>query len=457
MTSAPSLLRRIVLRLTATTLAAIVLAYAGLWWQFGATTGILRDRSLIEAARLIAAAVVPGDDGRPVLTLAPAVVASYAHAQGAHGFAVRDRDSGEILFAAGAEVGPLPAKVEDDEDGSLYQYDPDGPGPVSFFGEALPFSFGGRRLVVQVVRLGSDYQDLFETVLGDFLEDGGWLLGPFLLVLLLVSILTVRGTLAPLREVSRQAAAIGPAATDLRLPRAGVPREILPLVVAVNSALDRLDEGFRLQREFTADAAHELRTPLAVLSAHIDLLPDRSVADPLRRDLDAMTHLVEQLLRVARVEALVVEPSDQADLAALACDVAAYLAPMAIRAGRMIEVEAPDAAVTVHGQADALFHAVRNLVDNALRHTPAGTTVTLGVDVQPPSLTVSDCGPGIPPELRPAAFRRFWRSDRRSSGAAGLGLAIVQRTMEAHGGRVAIEDAPGGGARFRLIFPEMCG
>nr|WP_249208746.1 HAMP domain-containing sensor histidine kinase [Magnetospirillum sulfuroxidans] len=268
-----------------------------------------------------------------------------------------------------------------------------------------------------------------------------------------VSILTIRGTLAPLRSLSQQAETIGPNATDIRLPRQGVPREVLPLVSAVNNALERLEDGFRLQREFTADAAHELRTPLAVLTAHIDTLTDPAIAAPLRRDLESMTHLVEQLLRVARVEALVVTPSDRADLGEIACNVAAYLALVAIRSGRTIEVDAPDQPVLVHGQADALFHAVRNLVDNALRHTPIGTAVILTALADPPTLFVRDHGTGIAVERRADIFKRFWRSDRRTAGA-GLGLAIVQRTLEAHGGAVLIEDAEGGGAQFRLVFPK---
>lgn len=449
----PSLMGRIVLRLSLATLAAIVFAYGWLWVGFQNTTGSLRDRSLIETARAIAQAIHSGADGRPVLDLPRKLVDAYAGSGKVHGFAVRDRDGGATLFAAGTEVGPIPARIEEDEDGSLYQYNPDGPGPDSYFGEAFPVQVGSHRLLVQVVRLGSDYQELIETVLADFFEDGGWLAAPFLLLLLGVSILTIRGAVAPLRALSRQAETIGPAATDIRLPYHGVPREILPLVQAVNNALDRLDQGFRVQRDFTADAAHELRTPLAVLTAHIDTLKDPSVAGPLRRDLAGMTHLVEQLLRVARVEALRVAADDHADLAEIARDVAAYLAPMAIRAGRTIEVEAPEAPVMVHGQSDALFHAVRNLVDNALRHTPADTAVVLCVADSPPVLTVRDHGPGIPAERRAEIFKRFWRSDRRTAGA-GLGLAIVQRTMQAHGGAVLVEDAPGGGAQFRLVFPK---
>lgn len=453
MSAPPSLLGRIVLRLSLTTLVAIICAYGWLWHMFASTTGTLQNKSLIETARAIAEFVSPGADGRPTLGLSAAVRESYVRSGGTDGFAVRDRATGEILFAGGADVGPLPAHLEDTEDGSLYTYNPDGPGPETYFGEAFPFRRSGHGLVVQVVRKSSDTEVLIDTVIGDFFEDGGWLAGPFLLALLGVSILTIRGTLAPLRALSRQAERIGPRATDVRLPHDDVPREVMPLVRAVNHAFERLEEGFRVQREFTADAAHELRTPLAVLTAHIDTLEDQAIAAPLRRDLETMTHLVEQLLRVARVEALVLRPSDHADLGDIARDVAAYLAPMAIRNHRMIEVDAPeDTAVTVRGQPDALFHAVRNLVDNALRHTPAGTTVTLTVAADPPTLCVNDQGPGIPPERRAEIFQRFWRSDRRSAGA-GLGLAIVQRTMEAHGGSVAAAEAPGGGAQFRMEFP----
>ncbi|MGE5506694.1 MAG: sensor histidine kinase [Actinomycetota bacterium] len=454
MTAPPSLLGRIVLRLTLTTLAAIICAYGWLWLTFQSTTGSLRDKSLIEAARTVAQAVRFRDGNSLTIDLPASLIEAYAASEGVHGFSVRDRASGAILIAGGADPGPVPMRMDETGLGTLYQYNPDGPGPAVYFGEALPFQLDGHRLVVQVVRLGSDYQVLAETLLGEFFEEGGWLTAPFLLVLLAVSILTIRGTFRPLRALSDMAEAIGPATADLRLPHDDVPREVMPLVRAVNDALDRLEAGIRQQREFIGDAAHELRTPLAVLAAHIDTLPDRKTAQGLRRDLDGMTHLVEQLLRIARAEALVVQPNEQADLGDIARDVAAYLGPVAIRSGRMLEVEAPDRPVMVHGQSDALFHALRNLVENALRHTPVDTTVLVAVGDDPPALMVRDHGPGVPTELRTAVFQRFWRSARHGTGT-GLGLAIVQRTMQAHGGGVVVEDADGGGAQFRMVFPQQ--
>ncbi len=452
MSQPPSLLGRIVLRLSLTTLVAIVCAYAWLWKEFQTTTGNLRDKSLIETARTIAANTRLGQDGGIVVDLPSSMIAAYESSGGVHGFCVIDRDSKMIFLHAGAEVGPPPSLVDEDEDGSLYQYNLDGPGPSQYFGEAFPFRLGERRLLVQVVRSGSDYQVLIETVLADFFEDGGWLAGPFLLVLLLVSIVTIRSTLRPLRHLSRQAEAIGPRAADVRLPDKDVPREVMPLVCAVNNALERLELGFRRQREFTADAAHELRTPLAVLAAHIDTLPDKQTSVALRRDLDGMIHLVEQLLRIAKLEELVVPAGSSVDLTKLAGDVAAYMAPVAIGKGRMIALEAPEDPVVVHGQADALFHALRNVMENALRHTPLGTTVEISVAADPPSISVSDQGPGIPAAQRENVFKRFWRADRGSVSGTGLGLAIVRRTMDAHGGHIEIADARGGGAVVTLIF-----
>ncbi|MGE5516928.1 MAG: sensor histidine kinase [Bacteroidota bacterium] len=416
------MLGRIILRLAITTVAAIVFAYCWRWADFLATTEGLRDNWLLKSIHAVTVAVDYRQDRAVV-----------------DGMSITDSRTGEVVFSAGIQLGGQGAG----QDPAHHQH---------YFTEGRSVMVGDRHLTVQIVRVGNDVGEMLEVVLADLFGDGGWLIGPFLVVVLGVSILTIRGTLRPLRRLSRMAESIGPAATNVRLPRDDVPREVMPLVLGINNALDRLEDGFRLQREFTADAAHELRTPLAVLMAHIDTLRDREIAAALRQDLDGMTRLVEQLLRIARVEALVVRPSDRASLADLARDVAVWLAPVAIRHDRTIEVEAPDQEVAVHGQEDALFHAIRNLADNALRYTPAGTTVTLTVLADPPTILVRDHGPGVPPEQRPMLFQRFWRGERQTAGT-GLGLAIVQRTMQAHGGTVAVEDAVGGGAQFRLTFP----
>lgn len=272
-------------------------------------------------------------------------------------------------------------------------------------------------------------------------------------LLFAVNIAIVRHALAPLRDASRAAALIDPARPGLRIPEGGLPREIVPLIQSVNAAWARLERGFEAQREFTSDAAHELKTPLAVLRAHLDTLAERVPVAALRQDVDAMSRLVDQLLRIAQVETLVVGPEANADLHAIAVNVAAHLAPLALRDGKSIAVTGSDAPVRVNGDADSLTQAVRNLVENALAHTPRETTIEVEVD-EAGTVRISDFGPGIPPAHRELIFHRFWRANRSGSGS-GLGLAIVRRIADAHGGKIELVDMPGRGACFVLRVPKF--
>ena len=297
--------------------------------------------------------------------------------------------------------------------------------------------------------------------LGEFVPVGV----PLLLVLVLALTLSLRSALKPLQRLRRLAARIGPQQTGLRLPTEELPAELQLPVLAINRALDRLDHGFQAQRDFLADAAHELRTPLAILSAHLDTLPRNQGTDALKSDVQRMTRLVNQLLLVAQLESLTIDPSETADLSDIAIDLAALLAPLAIRSNRSVGVSGAEQPVLVHGNKDALYQALRNLVENALRFTAIETEVEISVDPAG-SVTISDRGPGIPPKERELLFRRFWQGVRRqkrdglpgdlgpeASGGAGLGLAIAQRIAETHGGSLRITDNPGGGARFTLSLP----
>src|SRR5207237_5715744 len=141
-----------------------------------------------------------------------------------------------------------------------------------------------------------------------------------LLFLLAIDIVIFRRALRPLLKASEMAKKINPTRTDIRLPPEEIPKEILPLVEAVNQALDRLEQGFRVQREFTADAAHELRTPLAILRTRIDTLADQKVSKVLREDIEGMSRIVSQLLDIAELDTLVVDPLEQADLHAVCAE-----------------------------------------------------------------------------------------------------------------------------------------
>jgi signal transduction histidine kinase len=238
----------------------------------------------------------------------------------------------------------------------------------------------------------------------------------------------------------------------VRLPVNEIPKEILPLVQAVNQALDRLEHGFRVQREFTADAAHELRTPLTILRTRIDTLADQTAVEALRHDIAGMSRIVSQLLDIAELEAFVLDPSERADLRAVCAEVAEFIAPLALAQRKSIALSGADEPVWIKGNPDTVSQAVRNLAENAISHTPEGTTVEIVVQ-EDGSVRVLDQGPGISEGERELVFRRFWRRDRSRAGGAGLGLSIVQRIVEAHAGTVTVANcAPGGGAQFSLSF-----
>jgi signal transduction histidine kinase len=225
----------------------------------------------------------------------------------------------------------------------------------------------------------------------------------------------------------------------------------LPLVSAVNQALDRLDHGFRLQREFTGDAAHELRTPLAILRTRIETLPDRETVKALQKDIEAMTRIVSQLLDIAELDDVILDPGERADLQRVCAEVAETIAPLALAQGKNVALSSADSPVWVRGNAEMLRRALRNVAENAIHHTRLGTAVEIVVGAAG-TVDVFDDGPGIPAAERELIFRRFWRRDRRRSGGAGLGLAIVRRIVEAHAGSIAVENRPTGGAHFSLNF-----
>jgi signal transduction histidine kinase len=425
----------------AATCAAMTVAS---WLLLHATLAAFERRSLDEHAQAIVQALQRGPRG-PVLDLPEALRLFYAHGYDGFAYAIVDED-GQALYSSRAPGEVLFARDRRLARAAFFQ---NTHGPDAFYGASFPTDRGGRPLWIQIEQ-NLDHPDVFvDDVVAAFLGRIIWLIGPLLLLLLGADVLIVRRALAPVREASDQAEAIDPTRLEVRLPIAGLPAEVAPLVKAVNAALDRLERGFRIQRDFTADAAHELRTPLAVLRLRLDGLADRAAAEALRADLDAMAHIVEQLLASAEMESFALKPEERADLAAVAVEVASFIAPLAVTQGKRVEVTGADRPVVVHGNAEALFRALRNLVDNAVAHSPEGGAVEIAVSPDG-SVAVDDSGPGVRPADRELIFQRFWRQRREATRGGGLGLGIVARIAQAHAGEVEVGDSPNGGARFTL-------
>ncbi len=285
----------------------------------------------------------------------------------------------------------------------------------------------------------------------ELIDDVGVPMVPILIALLLVNVLAVRRALRPLHTAAAAVQQLDPSNEKIQLQEEGLPREVKVLVHAINDMLARVDRAMVAQREFTANAAHELRTPLAVLMLRLGELQG-SEADRLREDVRAMAKLVDQLLEMARADVLTIEPNATVDLAAIGRDTVEALAILALDMGRELEFEDHGGEI-VPGNENAIRFAVRNLVENAIRHSPVGHAVQVIVGPGP-QLQVVDHGAGIAAHQRDVIFRRFWRGDANTSGSIGLGLAIVKRVADAHGARIVIGDTSGGGATIRLVFGQ---
>jgi heavy metal sensor kinase len=241
--------------------------------------------------------------------------------------------------------------------------------------------------------------------------------------------------------------------------------EIGSLARTFNAMLDRIERAFHRQRQFTADAAHELRTPLALMQSQLELAlraahrsaDDQRVLEELHADVERLTRIAAALLMLARGDAKWIELSqDDIDLGALVDLVAEHYRPLARQAGVDLTVAAEP--VSLVGDDDRLVQVLVNLLDNALRHTPPGKRVTVGCrpDGAQAQLWVADEGAGIAPEHLPHLFERFYRVEagrNRHQGGIGLGLSITKLLVEQHGGSITISSTPEKGTIVMITLP----
>jgi two-component system sensor histidine kinase QseC len=260
--------------------------------------------------------------------------------------------------------------------------------------------------------------------------------------------ITLRYALKPLRDISEAAAAISPRSLHARLQTEAMPAEISPLIDSFNRVLERLEHGYRLQQEFLANAAHELKTPLALIRAQIELqADDATTRESLLSDVDYMTRQVQQLLVLAEASEASNYSFGPVTVHEVVQEVVTFLQRMAHAAGVHLTVSEATGGVRWRADRGALFTLLKNLLENAIQHAPARTEVR--VETSGDELTVRDLGPGVDPEQLSQLFGRFWRGAHRRDHGAGLGLAICQEIALAHGWRLTAERTEPG-LRFRV-------
>jgi signal transduction histidine kinase len=450
-----SLQVRLAVRLAVLYVAAAAIAVGVLVYQVYDTAGSLNDRELGLRAEDLARAMVADGAGQPRLDLPAKLAAAYAAAPEDDLFAIRDTN-GRVIAASpdefGERVSKWPPATDEPSYFRLSGAGSEDFGSETYYGLSVALQTAAGPMWLSVARTeGSDA--LIRSILREFVVNAIWVSPLLMLATLAIGIFAIRNGLKPVREVSRMAASIGPDATSVRLPEQNLPTEIMPLVASINHALDRLEKGFAVQREFTANAAHELRTPLAIINSALETMDGNSELEKLRTDVARMNRLVEQLLRVARLDSVALE-FGTVDLNKVASLAVAAMAPWAIAQGKAIAFAGTEWPVNVKANVHALEDALRNLIENAVLHTPAGTEVTVTVD-RAGRIDVADRGRGVLRADRENIFKRFWRGVGEKKEGAGLGLAIVSEIMRAHRGSVSVADNPGGGAVFTLSFPPL--
>ncbi len=468
-------------RLVAT--AVLLVAAVGLLVTL-ATTLVMRDflagqldRQLQASAQRSAGMLLPEsgprdqDDGRGGLDGpdgpggrapgAPGTLTAYYPAGGPASGAVAGTNDARLSTAALERLDDVPA------DGEVHVVDVPGRGGY----RALAVSSGAEKVVTGLPT--SPIDDTTESLLAWQLLLTGCGVG----VAALAGDLLVRRTLQPLRQVARTAQQVtrlpldtGQVGETVRVPASltdpatevgQVGASLNQLLGHVENALDARHRSEQQVRQFVADASHELRTPLATISGYAQLArrnPSYDAEQALAKvegEADRMSTLVEDLLLLARLDAgrpLDQSPVDLTRLLLEAVGDARVVAP-----DHRWTLDLPQDPVTVTGDEARLHQVVSNLLGNARRHTPPGTTVGVSLRVGETSveIAVADDGPGVPPELRPRVFERFTRAGAartRDSGGAGLGLSLVAAIVAAHHGTVSLDSTPGRTA-FTVTLP----
>ena len=275
-----------------------------------------------------------------------------------------------------------------------------------------------------------------------------------------------KAVLAPIRDITELASTLSASNLSNRINIAGTKNELKDLAIVINSMLDRIERSYNSQKQFVSDASHELRTPIAVVQGYVNMLKRWGKSDPevldeginaIAQETESMKELVESLLFLARHDKktlmMEMEAFDALDVLTELHREAAMVTP------EDTFILSPAASCPMEGDRSMVKQVMRILCDNAVKYTPKGGIITLGIHRAPGwvTLSVQDNGPGISQEDLPKIFERFYRADaarQSESGGHGLGLSIARIIVMAHGGKLRVRSKVGVGSTFYVDLPE---
>lgn len=445
---APSLLRALVIRLTIVVVLAVAGIFAILYFEFRNGLMGLDGQSIAIQVQDLRDSIVP-DTNPPRLNLPDALREFYAEPDTLNGYQVLGAD-GTVLESGGFSAPDLPLPVAQGGGQVVMQMETDALSGNNIMAAALHFDGGHGAYWLRVVRNLKDTESLLAQLMLGALGELDWPIAVLLLAVVGVVVVTVLSSLRSLRTVSHQASTLSLNRLEERLHAKNLPRELVPLVQAVNSSLDRLEADYQVQREFTANAAHELRTPLATLRARLESRFSAQELGDVAFEIEQLARVIEQLLCLARLDSPEQFQFAAFDAHAVALEVARELAPVALESEHYVTAMTPDASVLTNGNATLTRLVFRNLIENAIQYTPAGTSITLSADSG--SVVIADDGPGIAADATASLFERFRRGPGASGHGAGLGLAIAKCIMERQGGSLSLDANAARGARFVIEF-----
>lgn len=445
-----SITRRLIfLHILVIVVAAVVIPFV-LFLFLDADVDRLQQNALRLQAEAVARNLSRTPDGKFTLELPQSLLHQYSEAYGRYAYAVLAPD-GTVLFSSSQQKKPITKFEEQSSDVSYFEFANESENVI---GVSLRTDVGGQTLFLQVAENLNHRDVLLDDVVRDYFVRAALVIAPILLALFLIDIMIFRRAMQPVVRASAEASQISPSRIGMRLTTKEIPSEIASLVAAVNEALGRLELGFRKQQEFAADAAHELRTPLAILRARVETLADKNAGAMLLAEIDSMTRTIGQLLDAAEIESIVINPNEIADLREICLEVAAFIAPLALIEKKTISLTGTENPVPVRGNSEMLRRAVRNIVENAIKHTPPRTAVDIHVGDNG-VVAISDNGKGIAADELDRVFERRLRFNTgdTSPEGAGLGLSIVKRILDAHQGSISVESSAQTGTRFTMSLP----